>query len=484
MFQSSITQKRVLLTVLLLAAFCIACNSGNGSERSAAKTDQATNAPAHPYDTTLAKGKVIDSVLCKTQPTNSYALYLPVGYTHKKSFPCIYFFDAHARGSLPLKTYKELADKYGFVLVGSNVSKNGIPWSVTNDIVKVLFNDTRDKINIDTNRVYTSGFSGGSRVASSIAIFNGGIAGVIGCAAGFPGIDRTIQNQFDYIGLVGEYDFNLMEMEHLDGVLEQNGFRHQLIVSEGVHGWAPANEFHTALLWLQVDAMKRNLIPKTDTTLALALRADLEKRAKAAKTANDLTREHQLLAGIVTLLDGVVDITAFKKQFTALDTCTAYKNENASFSKQQRIETNLQHELAQQYTTQDEKWWINKVSELNNLAAYAKTPREAGMNKRLINYLGLVSYLNITHSLKIGDLSDAEIYLRLFKLTDPKNPDVPYLSAIFFAKKGLPQKAFESLHESVDMGYNDLNQLVNEPAFAEMAKDPEFIKIIEKTKSN
>lgn len=484
MFNHIATKYRSYISVLLLAACCIACNSGNGSERYKAKTDSAAAAPAHPYDSTLAKGKVIDSVFCKTQPTNSYALYLPTGYTHKRPHPCIYFFDAHARGSLPLKTYKELADKYGFVLVGSNVSKNGIPWPVTNDMVKVLFDDTRDKINIDPKRMYTSGFSGGSRVASSIAIFNGGITGVIGCAAGFPGIDRTIQNQFAYIGLVGEYDFNLMEMEHLDGVLEQNGFQHQLIVSEGVHGWAPANEFQTALLWLQADAIKKQLIPKTDTALLLALRADLEKRAKAARGNNDLIREHQFLAGILKLLDGMIDIAAFKKQYTALDTSAAYKKEFASLARQERIETNLQHELAQQYTSQDEKWWINKVSELEGLAANAKSPRESGMNKRLINYLGLVSYLNITHALKTGDLANAEIYLRIFKLADPKNPDVPYLSAIFYAKKGLPQKALEALHESLELGYNDLNQLINEPAFANLAASPEFIKIIEKTRSN
>ena len=79
----------------------------------------------------------------------------------EKKFPCIYFFDAHARGSLPVRTYKDLAEKYGFVLIGSNISKNGTEWQVTNDGVKVLMEDTRSRINIDPKRIYTSGFSGG-----------------------------------------------------------------------------------------------------------------------------------------------------------------------------------------------------------------------------------------------------------------------------------------------------------------------------------
>ena len=46
MFNHIATKYRSYISVLLLAACCIACNSGNGSERYKAKTDSAAAAPA------------------------------------------------------------------------------------------------------------------------------------------------------------------------------------------------------------------------------------------------------------------------------------------------------------------------------------------------------------------------------------------------------------------------------------------------------
>src|ERR1017187_4246613 len=69
-------------------------------------------------------GKIIDPVICKSDSTQSYALYIPAK-ANKSALPIIYFFDAHGDGALPLKKYKSLADAYGFILIGSNSSKNG-----------------------------------------------------------------------------------------------------------------------------------------------------------------------------------------------------------------------------------------------------------------------------------------------------------------------------------------------------------------------
>src|ERR1700735_1842902 len=82
-------------------------------------------------------GQVIDSVICKADPTQSYALYVPAK-GQKEALPIIYFFDPHADGALPVKKYKALADAYGFILAGSNNSKNGNDWSVTVNILRQL----------------------------------------------------------------------------------------------------------------------------------------------------------------------------------------------------------------------------------------------------------------------------------------------------------------------------------------------------------
>src|SRR5579864_1138304 len=92
-------------------------------------------------------GKVIDTVICRKDPTQSYAVFIPAK-GGKEELPVIYFFDPHANGSLPLYKYRFLADTYGFILVGSNNSKNGNDWPLTDNIWRTLFDDTQSWLRI------------------------------------------------------------------------------------------------------------------------------------------------------------------------------------------------------------------------------------------------------------------------------------------------------------------------------------------------
>jgi len=67
---------------------------------------------------TLEIGKVISPVYCKEDASQSYALYIPMRGKNE-SLPVIYFFDPHGNGSFPLNKYKSLAERYGFIFIGS-----------------------------------------------------------------------------------------------------------------------------------------------------------------------------------------------------------------------------------------------------------------------------------------------------------------------------------------------------------------------------
>ena len=430
------------------------------------------------YDNTLPKGKVTDSIACKDNSQN-FALYLPSYYTPGKPFPCIYFFDAHAHGAMPLNMYKEIAERYGFVCIGSNMSKNGTAWDVTNDGIKALMVDTRGRINIDAKRIYTAGFSGGSRVASSVAILDGGIAGVIGCAAGFPHADQPFATHFSYFGMVGEYDFNLTEMQQLDGALQQNSFSHQLLTFDGIHGWAPAADFQTALLWMQVNAIRNSLQTKNDT-LIIALKADYDKRIAAAKSAHDLIKQQQLLDGAAQVSNTLADVAPYQQQLTALTTADDYKKAIALQAQLRQTEQQTQQKLQQQFTAHDEKWWTAKIAELNKNSHTAKTQQEAHMYRRLVNYLGLICYLNADHALKTGDLDHAITYINIFKSADPKNPDHSYLAAIYYIKEGNTPQALTALNDAATLGYSDISTMLTDPSFSTLQNDPTFKKILQK----
>lgn len=473
---------KTIASVLIVACamFSASCSSGNSNENGNS-TDSSIVAPA--YDSSLSKGQLMDSVICQNQSNQNFALYLPTYYSPARKFPCIYFFDAHARGALPIRLYKDLAEKYGFVLIGSNTSKNGVAWPVTNDAVKVLMDDIHKRINIDPERIYTSGFSGGARVASSVAIMDGGVAGVIGCAAGFPGSNNDFQNKFDYFGMVGDYDFNMSDMEKLDGALAQNSFTHQVLTFKGKHEWAPASDFQTALLWMQANAMKENKQAKNDTIIQ-SLKGDYEKRIGAAKSSAELVKAYELLDGAVKVLNGLTDISSLKKQLAELSAAPYFKNAVALHTQLQQKEMSQQQELAQQFSAHDENWWKVKIAELQQNIHRAKTQQESNMNARLLHFLGLIAYLNSNHAINSGGLESVESYLRIFKMADPQNPDCSYLAAVYYMKKGNPQQAIASLNDAADLSYTDVSQLITDPAFSSLQGDEAFKKVLEKVRTN
>src|ERR1700687_4669781 len=73
----------------------------------------------------LKAGVVLREVQTLARPEQSYALYLPSAYSSDKRWPIVYAFDPGARGSLPVELMKEAAESYGYIVAGSNNSRNG-----------------------------------------------------------------------------------------------------------------------------------------------------------------------------------------------------------------------------------------------------------------------------------------------------------------------------------------------------------------------
>ena len=50
-------------------------------------------------------GRVVESVKCDADPSQFYALYLPLRYAPERSWPVILAFDPRARGRVPVEIY-------------------------------------------------------------------------------------------------------------------------------------------------------------------------------------------------------------------------------------------------------------------------------------------------------------------------------------------------------------------------------------------
>jgi predicted esterase len=194
-------------------------------------------------------GVVIDSVRVRSVPDEHYALYLPSLYNDSISIPLLCFFEPLARGSLPVERYKELAERHGLILACSNNSHNGA-FAEMKTYADHLLKDIHTRFNVNTARIFFSGFSGGARLAFKLAEQHRTIKAVIGCGAGFPAhFTASYGIPFIYSGIIGNADPNYVEMKSNKQILDSLGIEHQLVFFEGGHEWPPAEAFDEAL-WI------------------------------------------------------------------------------------------------------------------------------------------------------------------------------------------------------------------------------------------
>jgi poly(3-hydroxybutyrate) depolymerase len=197
-------------------------------------------------------GKITDDVKCVVEPGQSYAVYVPSGYSPDRLWPVILAFDPAARGRIPVERYQAAAELYGYIVAGSNQSRNG-SWATSEAAVRAMSRDVAERFTVNDRRVYTAGMSGGARVALAIAISSLRIAGAIASSAGFPDSKPRKSVGFVVFGTAGTEDFNYTEMRQMDRELTSP---HRLRIFQGGHVWLSPEVAMEAVEWLELQAMK------------------------------------------------------------------------------------------------------------------------------------------------------------------------------------------------------------------------------------
>jgi hypothetical protein len=460
------------LTVLLLTSAisfqsCSSCNKKH-------KRDDK--------DSVFAKGKVIPNVLCRKDINQSYALYLPSKYSEDKKWPVVYAFDSHGCGLLPVDLFKDDAEKYGYIIVGSNNSKNGTQWNVTSEIYDTLYNDTHRRFSIDDSRIYTAGFSGGSRVASTIAITKGGINSVIGCGAGL-GSQEQPQQKFGYFGIAGNADMNLTEMVILDSALEKSGYRHYLESFEGKHEWPPKTVVSDAFLWLELNAIKDNLKTKNDTLVKNKLNK-WKKNYLSLNSEKKYYDAYLLCKKIISYFEGLMDVSSFKTEKSNLEKNPAVNQMKKHLNEIAKQETKLQSYYAEAISSQTIDWWKSQVGQINQKIKTISDNEEKFMYKRLLNYLSLASFMNVNGSMQSGKLDNAEKFNTIYTIIDPENPDHAYFSATLSMKKGKQDEALQFLEQAAKLGFSDQSKLEKDEILAPLKQLEKYPAILDSIKKN
>src|SRR5438552_1006639 len=130
--------------LFLISVFFITACGGKTSP-----TQNISSQPAATPDTLTLRPGQAGMTNCMGNPGFSYAYYIPSHHISGTKSPVIMWFDSHAAGGLPIEKYRKLADKHGFIMVGSNSSKNGLQGPEYEQISKSLYNDVISRLPVD-----------------------------------------------------------------------------------------------------------------------------------------------------------------------------------------------------------------------------------------------------------------------------------------------------------------------------------------------
>jgi dienelactone hydrolase len=289
----------------------------------------------------LAAGQVAESVRSLESPSQSYALYLPSTYAPDRAWPLLMAFDPSAEGAVPVKLFREAAEKYGYIVVGSNNSRNG-PTRPSAEAFDALWRDVHTRFRVDDRRIYAAGFSGAAQFSSWVAgSCQGCLAGVILSGAGFPPDHPPSPGlKFVVYAAIGHYDFNFPEMVQLRQALERDKITHHIDSFDGSHQWMPPALAQAALEWLNLQAMASGVLPRDEPFVAAQWSQRLQQ-AQAEEHNHDLYQAFNSYSSLAADFVPLRDAGEARAAVERLRGSPEYRRAQASLDDQVRKQNNI-----------------------------------------------------------------------------------------------------------------------------------------------
>jgi tetratricopeptide (TPR) repeat protein len=484
--------KALAITVILLSSLLLLLPVTSAHrERIGAMNSGPSATPGRVSSRTegLLKGETNEKVVCKADATQSYALYLPSNYTPDKKWPILYCFDPGAQGSFPVERFKASAEKYGWIIVGSNNSQNG-PLKPSIEASSAVWTDTHARFNIDEKRTYTSGFSGGARVAIWVAyLCDGCVAGVIACGAGFHRqITLSPALPFVVFSTVGFDDYNFPEMKALDDSLAKFGIEHRLELFDGKHEWLTADLTTRGLEWLELKAMKAGLRAK-DEAIVTGIwnkRLDEARRGEESKQFYQAYRMYEAMANGFAGLRETSEITTKLNQLKETsEVKDAVKEEREQISKQQSLAVHLNNLLGQRNDSDPDLRFRavgdfkKKIADLKKESHGPKDTSERRVARRVLFDVFAQFYEGGSNLLLRQTNYPEAIYdFEIAAEIAPDNPEVLYSLASAYSLAGQKKKALSTLKTAVEKGFKSVQRLIDDKAFDPIRNENGYKEIL------
>lgn len=433
--------------------------------------------------TPIAAGQVYDSIACKKHPGHTYALFLPPDYDSLSSYPVIFIFEPGARGLLPIDSFRYAAATYGYILASSHKLRNG-PWEDILGAANEMMEDVQLRFPIDSNRIYTSGFSGGSRAALAVAALNDDIAGVIGCGAALPPPTKfrpKTGDQFVYIGLVGDRDMNYLEMHELENNLLELGIPTCLRIFPAGHTWPPPSVIHGAVGWLELQAMKKGNLPMDQPWLDTQFE-QMASRARELQKAEDWIEANRYYQYLKRDFPQHLRLAALQEEGEQLLDAKGYKKAQKLWDKN-KVHEETEKEMflkafdkivfSQHMPDSVRSWWKQEINQLKT-ASKSKKQDKSLMAFRLLNILHATCIEWGQGRMAMNQYATAARFYDIWGLIQAQSKFPFYLQARAYALDRNTIAAYKALGKAIKLGFSRPDSIRADPAFSKMLEEDRF----------
>lgn len=437
----------------------------------------------------LQLGVLIPKVIATGNAEQSYALYLPSNYNPAKLWPIIFVFDPAAHGGVPLEIMKDAAEHNGFIVAGSNNSRNG-SWKIDATAADAMVRDTHARFSIDDRRMYFAGLSGGARLAAQIAQICNCAAGVLLNSAGFsPKTLATFESAFAVFAIAGTEDFNYPEIFLMNERLEKLSVPHFFRVFDGPHEWAPAAAMEDALAWFRIQAMKTGHESRNDAFLQQQLLFAMQ-RSQKLEQAGDHYAAWKEYRQSISALDGLVDVAQLQNRSVALEkeklVRDGAKHEKQDFEEQHRLDGEISSGLSGLHDMGGDRadtvhHLREQIHALRLHAEHEKQENRARIYKRALAGVFVQAMELGAERFEANNFSEARDYYELAYETDPDSMWVLNNLAIARASSGDRKGALEILRQAAAKTKDPTSfqkWLSTETAFAKLRDLPEFKSLL------
>lgn len=430
-------------------------------------------------------GEVIDEIPIENS-SDTFSLYIPTTYNPDKLSAIVFIFDPSGNAQNGVSVFVEAAEKFNYILVCSNATKNGIPYETNFAATNALFKTIFPLFSIDEKQIYAAGFSGGARLASSVATLTNKFQGVIACGAGMA-VNNTYdpkEHLFSFIGMVGNRDMNYQEMINTKQALDTLGVTNELLIYDDTHRWPPKKQIQRAFEWLELRAYQKNV--RTLNTINIDLLYQ-----KQYRLADSLLNEKHYIRGVSELkhlhagFQHFFDVDSIQKKITDIENSSTYKDAKSKYLQYLALEnklsekflTRFQREVFAGSSKDNFGWWKKELKVLTKLISDSNIEEEKNAYERIKFLLqGGVYQSSMTYAVS-KDFKRALYCDQLSTLFHPKNPYFYYRLAVSYARNNDFSNAIKNLKRSKKLNLRDFQKTQHTPEFSQYKKRRKFIKL-------